>query len=244
MFADAEDILTRMAAVYAALRTYRDTGVVTTTFFSPRKRTRRRPFSTRFARSRGFLFEFRSRHGEDDWDQFALWTEGGRVRSWWSIKPEREGFATLANGLSAATGTSGGASHRVPHLLMPEMHAHLPSRPREPASVVDDADASAQDCVVVALPRMLGLPEHLWIDRSTLLIRRVVEPRHVPGPPPPGALERLRAHDPRHAEEIARRFAERPDYGMVEVESVTTYEAEANPAIDSAELLFSPGRVS
>src|SRR5438309_634374 len=93
------DILARVAAAYASCTTYRDSGVVTTTFFGP-ERVRRQPFSTRFIRNSGFLFEFRSRRGEEHWDQFAVWTVNGRARTWWSAMPERDGAESLGMALA------------------------------------------------------------------------------------------------------------------------------------------------
>jgi hypothetical protein len=229
-----------MAAAYASCTTYRDSGVVTTTFFSPARRVERRPFSTRFVRNGGFVFEYRRRRGEEDWDQHAVWIENGRTRTWWSAMPERDGAESLGMALAGATGVSGGSAYRAPHLLMPELDDNSGARPPRPATLLAIPEAAVENCLVIERPRGLGTSEQMWIDRSTFLIRRVVEPRHSLGPPPPEAIERLRATHPEQAAELAKRFAERAGRDPVEVEKITTYEAEFNPAIDPSELTFVP----
>lgn len=235
---DADDILRRTAAAYAAVNTYRDEGVVSTTFFGPRKRTERRPFSTRFDRSHGFMFEFRSRRGEDDWDQYVVWSEGGATKTWWSALPDRDDPESLGMALAGGTGVSRGSACRVPYLLMPELSSGK-GKPR-PATIIESTEAAAMHCVAVERPLGLGGTEQIWIHSTSLLIRRVIEPRRTLGPPPPEAIERLKMEHPEHADEIAKSFESRFGRPAVEVESVTTYEPVANALIGPAELRFIP----
>jgi hypothetical protein len=183
------------------------------------------------------MFEFRDRYGEDDWDQYAVWTEGSRARTWWTAQPDRDDCPSLGLALAGATGVSGGAAYRVPHLLMPE----LSKKSRGfAATLIDSPEASEQHCIVMQLELLSGNHEHLWIDHSTHLIRRVVEPRHSLGPPPPEALERLRAHDPEHAAMIAERLADRPRLPPTQVEKETVCDATFDVEIPASELRFIP----
>ena len=243
MSSDPAEILTRMAAAYAACTSYCDDGVVTTTFFSPSRVVQRRPFSTRFVRDQGFLFEFRSRRGEDDWDQYAVWNENGRTRTWWSKMPKRDEAESLATALAGGTGVSGGSAYRVPHLLMPEMYKdNGAARPPEAFKLLESSEAELEGCVVIERVRDAHGAEQIWIDRSTLLIRRVIAPRHPLRPPPPEAVERLKAINPAAAAEMAKRLAERAGRESAEVETTTVYEAAFNPSIRVEELVFTrPG---
>jgi hypothetical protein len=241
---DARAILDRVSEAYASCESYHDEGVVVTTFYNPTRRTQR-PFSTRFVRSRGFLFEFRKERGEEGGSQYAVWMEKGRARSWWSIRPERDDADTLGVALAGASGVSGGSAYRVPYLLMPELHDGRPPRLRPPV-IVDVAGAAAQGCIVVERAWETGGVEQIWIDSTTHLIRRVVEPRHVLGPQPRGVLDDLKAEYIKagkpgiargldHLEAIQERI-DKP----VEVEAVTEYKAEFNAEVAEADLLFGP----
>jgi len=232
---EADHILARVASAYAGCRSYRDEGVVTTTFYNGRKLTERRPFSTRFVRPDGFLFEFRSRRGEDDWDQYAIWNENGQTRSWWSIRPGLETVKRLDVAIGGATGVSGGSAFRVPHLLMPTLGSR--SAPG-PACVIASPEASNLNCVVVEIPQHLGGVEQIWIEETSFLVRKVVEPRHVLEPPPVAALDGLKSIDPALAEKIERSYSKKSE--RPEVDTVTTYEPVFDVEIARADLVFVP----
>ena len=242
---DPAEILTRVAAAYQACTSYRDEGVVTTTFFGPSRWVQRRSFSTRFVRDQGFLFEVSSQHGEQDRDQYTVWNESGRSRTWWSAKPELDETGSLSMALAGALGFGGRAAIRVPHLLMPEL---LPkngvARPPQVAKVLKVPEAEADNCVVIERVRSLDRVEQLWINRSTLLICRVIQPRKLLGttpPPSPDLIERLKPSYPAAAE-MAEQFAERAGRESVETERITVYEAALNPSIRPDELVFTrPG---
>jgi hypothetical protein len=235
---DPAAILSQMSDTYAACTSYRDQGVVITTFHAAHgKRTDRLPFSTRFVRDQGFLFEFRKRRGEDDWDQLAVWTENGRSNNWWSIAPDRPQRDTLELALAGATGVSGGSAHRVPHLLMPELRGTRQSPPR-PSRIIAVPEAEAQNCIVIERPQSFGNVEQIWIDQSTFAIRRVIEPRHSLGPPPPDVMEQLKAAHPEHAAHLAKHFGENRQ--LAEVEEVTEYEPAFDVQIPPADLIFIP----
>lgn len=243
MGSEADQILASVRAAYAECHSYKDAGAVTTTFFGPSKRTRRLPFSTRFSRQHGFLFEFRDRRGEEEWDQFAVWIDAGQPRTFWSVRPERDDPPTLGRALAGATGISGGSAFRVPHLLMPELTNRVaePAQMSPAAKIIEVPEAALQNCVVVEVPRRSISIEQFWIDRSTFLIRRVVEPRHSLGPPPREMFEQAKARRPELAAELAAEFDRRladAARNPVEVEQVTTYDAVFNADIAPEELRF------
>lgn len=238
----AAELLDRVAAAYAACTTYRDEGVVATTFYSPARRTERRPFSTRFVRGAGFRFEFRSRRGEDDWDQYVIWQQGETAQSWWSVRPDREGAKPIPLALAAATGVSGGSASRIPRLLMPDLEETRSAWPREQAMLIAVPEAEEQNCIVVELPPDRTNMRHLWIDRKAFLIRRVVSPRHplVPSPVPQEAIDRLRATDPELADRLARMTDPPRLRPPADAETTTTYEAAFDTAIQPHDLTFAP----
>ncbi|CAN5866233.1 hypothetical protein BH11PLA1_BH11PLA1_10330 [soil metagenome] len=243
MVNEADQILAKVRAAYAECRSYRDDGVVTTTFFGPQKRTERLPFSTRFVRPDGFLFEFRSRRWEDEWDQYAVWMEAGRPKTWWTVPSEGDDAKTLGHALAAATGVSAGSAWRVPSLLMPELKRRdgAPTPPPAVADFVASPEALLQNCVVVQRQYRFGAPpDQIWIDRSSFMIRKVVEPRRVLGPMPPEAIEHLKATHPELAAEMVQRSIEWAARPPVEIGSVTTYEALFDAEIKPEELRYTP----
>lgn len=181
------------------------------------------------------------RRGEDDWDQFVLWTEGGRARLWWSARSDMDQPDSLCLALAGAAGVSGRLSNRVPPMLMPELqNPPRSSLQSSPARLVQVPDAEAAGCVVLERELAPGGLEQTWIDRSTHLIRRVVEPRHPLGSWSKDAIEKVKAENPEIAARITKRLESQAWRTPVDVEQITDYEAAVNVAVDPAELVFAP----
>ncbi len=71
----AQEILDRMAKVYANCKSYRDSGVVKTLFLQDNgKRTVEKPFTTAFERSGRFRFEYRQ--GLSTTNRYIIWSNG------------------------------------------------------------------------------------------------------------------------------------------------------------------------
>ncbi|HLX68487.1 MAG TPA: hypothetical protein VKV04_02565 [Verrucomicrobiae bacterium] len=162
-----------------------------------------RPFTTAFHRPDRFRFEFRSRFkAKDPWQRYIVWADGELVRTWWDIKRGVQEPASVALALAGATGVSGGSAHTIPDLLMPDRVggrrltelAELMSLGDEtlgggdccrlsgrfPPIPIDPAEEEKRIQETIALvgrrpERAEHSPLRLWIDRSTLLIRRIEE---------------------------------------------------------------------
>ena len=79
--APAPDILTKSQAAYAALRSYADTGTVDTEYGQPGAVVRERhTFRTLFHAPRHFLFDFVK---EDKADRFVVWADDEAFHTWW-----------------------------------------------------------------------------------------------------------------------------------------------------------------
>ena len=230
------EIFASVAAAYGQCRSYRDEGNVTKTYFMPLKRTDLQPFSTRFVRPDGFRFEFRKRRGEYEWDQYVVWLEDNLASTWWDALRRNERHP-LPLAIARATGVSGGSASRVPRLLMPDV---IESRglESEEARVIDVPEASLVNCIVVERNYGSDAKEQIWIDRATWLIRKVVVPRFVL-PRAPLPLEWSNDLDKARQERVAEILAARRE-SPVEVESVTTYDAAFDVAIEPEELRFVP----
>jgi len=197
---DPEQILAALAEVYATCMSYRDSGRVVTRFFHQnwRPRTDVKPFTTAFIRPDRFRFEYKSRRGEDEWDRYIISAEAGEVRTWWDVRPGIEQPASLS--MVGASGVSGGSSHTIPAMLMPQQIggrrltdlvavASLGDEPLDGVTcyrlsgrfVPYPSDAATEERRRAEAIRVTGRPperaEHdpltLWIDRGTLLVRRI-----------------------------------------------------------------------
>jgi len=184
--AKAAEILEDMAVVYRGCRTYRDTGVKTTTYLPdeepgvPRAHTEKKPFTTAFVRPNRFRYEFRER---SRWDviehRYLIWRDGAKVRKWWDITPGVREIPSLGEAINAATGVSGGTAQYVPGYLMPaEVKPWLMPTLRD-LERIDDAYLGSALCRRITGRLHHGAPQDedvtLWIDAKTHLLRRYEE---------------------------------------------------------------------
>lgn len=170
----AEDVLARMARVYAECRTYRDTGLVSTLFIDPKKPwTDERPFTTAFVRPDAFRYEFLwGKPGRPQ--RYIVWRRGDDVRSWWDLKPGIERQESLSLGLAGATGVSGGSAHTIPALLLPDEVGGRLITEIVDAERIEDETIGEAACIRIR-GRFGDSPTTLWIDSETFLLRKILE---------------------------------------------------------------------
>ncbi|HVN77204.1 MAG TPA: hypothetical protein VMT19_12880 [Thermoanaerobaculaceae bacterium] len=184
-------ILRAMEKVYAGCRSYRDTGEVTSAIVTDGGRAGSdRPFTTAFVRPGRFRFQFTDTGLGDRSSSYIVWSDGSEVRSWWDAKPGVRRPGSLVEALTPATGISGGSSVRVPALLMPGEMSEGPLLVA-PERIDDGSDrgvaclrirgASRKTPYTLPMGRLVLTVRDetvtLWIDRSTLLLRKVEERR-------------------------------------------------------------------
>jgi hypothetical protein len=168
-------ILGRMAEAYAECRSYRDTGLVRSTFVDRgRTSTAEKPFATAFERGGGFRYEFTDKATGH---RFVAWRDGGDVRVWWDVRPGVERPASLDLAIAGATGISSGSAHTLPALLLAELSGRrltdLQSLKR-----LDDGTLGGAACY--RIEGTLGdQPMTVWIDRQTFLVRRIDSHRQL-----------------------------------------------------------------
>ena len=200
---DPKQILGAVAEVYASCSTYRDSGQVTIRFLCPEGRSPRtsvKPFTTAFRRPARFRFEYQARYRvQDKWKRYIVWADGPAVRTWWDLIPRGEQPQSLGRALAAATGVSSGSAHTVPALLMPDRVRG--SRLTELAELVSLGDEPLDEVICYRLSgclpphpveaaeqerrsrerlgparrleRVERSPMTVWIERGTLLVRRI-----------------------------------------------------------------------
>jgi hypothetical protein len=174
----APELLKAMVDSYRNLRSYIDTGVVTSRMGNGV--VHRRTFSTLFQAPKFFRFTFFSPHpfpslnhlvthnviGCDGTDGYLL-----------TRTPEESGFKKLIVSLdlaiARATGISSGSAHTIGRLLLPEVSGRSVVDLIDP-TYKDDTELDGIRCfVVAALIRTTGERE-LWIESDSLRLRKVV----------------------------------------------------------------------
>jgi hypothetical protein len=180
-------ILLTMKKVYAGCRSYRDTGTVRTSSESEGSRFGgETPFKTAFIRPGPFRFEFTDSGLGERSSKLVLWWNGAEVHSWWEAQPGERLSESLQQALDAAAGISGGASLRIPGLLLPAIVGS--GAPRVAPERLGDSSDRGVACLRIAGksratpytqttgPITVTVQDEtvtLWIDRATFLLRRI-----------------------------------------------------------------------
>ena len=180
-------ILLTMKRVYAGCRSYRDSGTVRTSSEAEGSRFGgETPFKTAFVRPGPFRFEFVDTGLGDRASRLVLWWNGAEVHSWWDAQPGERLSDSLQQALDAAAGISGGASLRIPGMLLPAGVGA--GAPRGGPERLRDADDRGVTCLrVTGKSRATPYTQTtgsitvtvqdesitLWIDRATFLLRKI-----------------------------------------------------------------------
>jgi hypothetical protein len=224
---DAAEVLRRIGEVYANARAYVDTGIVTTTFIHPNRRTiRRLPFKTAFERPHRFRYEFED---EDSGHRLVIWQDVPPAKLFWTVTGEVE-TRELSMAIAAATGVSGGSAFAIPRLLIGDLFggAQGPTDLEE-ASHLGEEVIDGVRCLSIQGRRGAN-PVTLSVGADDLLVRRIFETHHFG----PEQRARTLADLP---EEMRPRFAARAE--DFDTETETLYTPRAN--LDLTPTAFDPG---
>jgi hypothetical protein len=232
----------RVRSAYAACRSYRDVGTVTTPAVPSHGAAKVCRFATVFERPGRFVFrELYSLHGEPGPRQRALpcraaaWSDGRSVWYWRSGRRPRAGeCASPEDALRQLSGLTSCASEHVMPLLL-GVHAD-PWKDDPRRRVVRATDAGRE---VLRVDLVLGNPSFgttrwsTWVDPHTCLLRGwELESER------PDAAElasSLGIGDPELVRRVEEAWTLRPRFTLV-----LRIEPELDPRIDPAELRFAP----
>jgi hypothetical protein len=169
---NAKDALDAMAATYASCASYVDDGEV----LQPEGSTRR-PFTTAFLRPAQLRFAYRDRFARTDWALSLIWWTGGDAHVYKAWDDSLHGkFSTteLMSAIASFGGVSGGSSHNIPRLLLPDVVRGWPLTELNDAVAVEDALESGDRCVhVTGFHPWTPTKVELWIDAATFLLHRL-----------------------------------------------------------------------
>jgi hypothetical protein len=183
----AEDLLRDMANLYASMASYADSGAVHTKLDAsglPYSQS----FSTVFKRPALFRFEFWRPHPYERLRSLVTRHVAGfdgRAAYFVTQRPDaapvREERPSLSTAVAGATGISGGSAHTIARLLLPDVGglsildlvgaSFNPERPT--------IDGIACHSVTAQHPQS-GAPTEFWIEKDSLLLRKVVKHYRLP----------------------------------------------------------------
>ena len=176
---DARQILTRVAQVYQASKSYVDTGTVHTVYTTrAREWTGKTQFSTAYVAPHDFRFESTM----DDFGtievRFIAWRDRSDVKAWSSSAPDLlQDIASIQEAIDAGAGISRDTSGMIPGLIFPGSKLGGDIVRLTSASRLEDAQIDGIDCFQVRGFRWpnTGQPTTVWIDKERFLIIRVFE---------------------------------------------------------------------
>jgi hypothetical protein len=173
-----EQILAAMAEAYARCVSYRDSGRVVARVLLDGSHGGEgvRPFRTAFVRPDRFRFEFSLASC-----RYIAWAGEEEVRMWWGGQPGVQRPESLGQALAGASAVSGSSSHAIPALLLPDRAigprltdlAELAPLPGGQIGGVACHRLQGRFAVPRLNPAEEVSPMTLWVDRATLLVRRI-----------------------------------------------------------------------
>ena len=240
----AKDVLRRIEQTYSSCASYRDKGEVRQVYrlrAPSHQSTTRKPFTTLFVRPDRFRFEFREfDEGESESDQFVVWTEGGRVRTWWSVAPT-EDYGSVGTALSAASGISGGSAVNIPGMLSFVDRGIGRGLLDQPWNANLECVEQIDGRVCYHLARHYSDGSRvvdLWVDRESSVVRRLREQVRFGVGEMQRAFERAKRAST--AAEEALSALDPPVAQAFDSVTTTDYCAELNVQIEATEFGFDP----
>lgn len=175
----ARAVVNKMAARYAALSSYQDTGIVMNTgdALHGEGETVVR-FKTYFTRPRFFRFDwvdYSSVTAEERLN--VIWSDGKRTFGYYSWdNPAVEKYSTVGLGIASATGVSRGSAQTILSLLLKSVGGFRVIEVSNPW-VVGEERFEGENCYIVRGTHPLNFPIDFWISKRDFLIRKLKEPK-------------------------------------------------------------------
>jgi hypothetical protein len=216
----ASDLLERSRAAYAALRSYADTGVVTTEDQLPGSPAvvEHHTFATYYRAPRQFLFDF-TEDEKAGGERFGIWCDGGDFNTWWSTTGVHEKYERGRGEVAFAVGSlpTKGSALLIPPLLFSQAGLQGPLVSLQEPSLAGTEEVGGRRCHKITARMLLAygtgnVAEEravtIWMDVETLLVRKFCQ--DTPRGGMAGAVSRV----------------------------TTTFEPQADPDLDDARFRF------
>jgi hypothetical protein len=178
---NASAILDKVAAVYADAQTYRDSGLVRSTFIpGARSFSTELPFATAYSAPDRFRLEFQVPSPDSSDSVHRRWIvfrNADGVKEWSFLKPTVSAAASLDLAIAGASGVSDGIAHDIPALLMPQeiTGRKLTANP-DATRRIADAPCGDSECfrIDTTIHTQTGeTTRTLWIAKSSFIVQRI-----------------------------------------------------------------------
>ena len=183
---NAQDLIRDVVAHYAQMSSYQDTGVVRQ-WFKAKQPPLETTFSTSFKKPSLFRFEFASPHPYPPLrhiiTRHVIGSDGATA---YSLVKEHKAAArveieeSLSMAVAGATGISSGSAHTIGRLLLPEVGG-LSLMDLVAPTCKKERLFQGTACYCIGAKHPTGPTLELWIEKKTLLLRKLVHnARKVP----------------------------------------------------------------
>jgi outer membrane lipoprotein-sorting protein len=212
-----EDILARSRAMYVSLKSYADTGTVMYEYGV--NSVSRHTFKTYYRAPRHFYFDF-TEDKSDGGSRAVIWCDGGDFQTWWSdtgihnLYPKGQGAQAFVQLTYPTTGSATQiASQLFANAGLVSTLAELDEMTPAGTEVIGGRNSHKLTGVARSTYGATGRQVNVrrttvWIDADTLLVRKIFE--DTPKGGPAGSRNRI----------------------------TTTFEPQANPALDDSRFTF------
>lgn len=216
--ATGAEVYEKSRAAYAALKSYSDTGTVTTEYKDAGEAiVEKHSFKTFYRAPRQFFFEFKEDPNAGG-EQFVIWSDGGDFQTWWSETRVHEKYekGRGATAFALASLPTKESALQIAPLLFAQSELHGSISHLDQPRLAGTESINGRNCYkLIADKRETGRGEEtrsvtVWIDAETYLVRKVFEDT----PPDSGA-------------------------GIIS-RVTTTFEPQVNPKIDETRFAFTP----
>ncbi|MEO8574699.1 MAG: DUF2092 domain-containing protein [Pyrinomonadaceae bacterium] len=166
-----DQIIQKMSAQYASVKSYQDVGVIQDG--SKNSTIKVNEFKTYFVRPNLIRFEWED---ADDRDKFSsiFWSDGKGVFSFYNFSKDLEKEESISSAVAGATGISRGAAHTVTRLLSTDVGGFSLTEMSRIILLSQEA-FEGEDCFVVRGFHPFGFAIDVWISKRDMLIRKVHE---------------------------------------------------------------------
>jgi hypothetical protein len=176
--AKADKLIERVAEVYRTTKSYRDSGIIIEYEKDGETERERVTFKTVFVRPGRFRFEWAEPWPIGGTARRVVWSNEKETKTWWQIPLARDfedDDGSLNMAIAGATGVSHTAVHTIPVLLMSPSICGRTIRDLVRPRIERDTTLEDRRVWVVAGIYADHYIMHVYIDKETLLIRRIDE---------------------------------------------------------------------
>lgn len=178
-----QDVLRKVAEVYAAAESYEDEGVVVTKFSGGTSHTRSLPFKTVFTRPSALRYEFK-----DGSNRMVVWSDEKGFHNWWSVQPGVKDFDTIELAMAGPSGVSGGSATAITTLLLPDMNWGLRVTELAKPKLAAKEKINGVTCLKIEGAAIDGTVVSVWIDEETHAVHRTFESKTIDPAKVPGSM--------------------------------------------------------